>query len=100
VVVEMGLTVTTVPLVAGRFPGVITPVPLAKTAVRVEVPPAVMAVGFTTKLAIVGAGSFGVLPPPLPPHATNIPIRRTATLKKNVSRITRNPFDSAQCLSI
>jgi hypothetical protein len=56
VVVEMGLTVTTVPLVADRFPGVMTPVPLAKTAVRVEVPPAVIAAGFATNLEIDGPG--------------------------------------------
>jgi hypothetical protein len=37
------------------FPGVITPVPLAKTPVRLDVPPAVTAVGVAVKLVIVGA---------------------------------------------
>lgn len=53
----MGLTLTGVPLVAGRLPGVITPVPLAKTAVRLELPPTVIVAGLATKLVIVGAGT-------------------------------------------
>jgi len=44
------------PLVAARLPGVITPVPPAKTAVRPELPPAVIVAGAATKLVIVGAG--------------------------------------------
>ena len=39
------------------MPGVITPVPLAKTAVRLELPPAVIVAEFATKLVIVGAGT-------------------------------------------
>jgi len=57
VVVAAGLTLTGVPLVAGRLPGVITPEPLAKTAVRLELPPAVMVTGVAAKLVIVGAGT-------------------------------------------
>ena len=53
----MGLTLTGVPLVAGRLPGVITPVPLAKTAVRLELPPTVIVAGLATKLVIVDAGT-------------------------------------------
>ena len=45
-----GETLTGVPLVAGRLPGVITPVPLAKTPVRLVDPPAVMIVGVAAKL--------------------------------------------------
>ena len=56
-VVVVGLTLTAVPLVTARLPGVITPVPLAKTAVRLELPPAVIAAGFATKLVIVGRGT-------------------------------------------
>ena len=41
---------------AGRFPGVITPVPFAKTPVKVALWPAVIVVGLATKLLIVGAG--------------------------------------------
>jgi fructose 1,6-bisphosphatase len=54
VVVVEGVTATAVPLIAGRFPGVITPVPFAKIPVRFEVPPAVIDVGFAIKLVIVG----------------------------------------------
>ena len=54
--VVVGLTLTAVPLVTARLPGVITPVPLAKTAVRLELPPAVVVAGLATKLVIVGAG--------------------------------------------
>lgn len=56
VVVAAGLTLTAVPLVTAIFPGVITPVPLAKTAVRLELPPTVIVDGLATKLVIVGAG--------------------------------------------
>ena len=55
--VVAGLTLAGVPLVTARLPGVITPVPLAKTAVRLELAPAVMVAGFATKLVIVGAGT-------------------------------------------
>jgi hypothetical protein len=55
VVVVAGLTLTAVPLVAARLPGVITPVPPANTAVRLELPPAVIVAGAATKLVIVGA---------------------------------------------
>jgi len=55
-VVVAGLTLTGVPLVTARLPGVITPVPLANTAVRPELPPARIDVGLATKLVMVGAG--------------------------------------------
>jgi hypothetical protein len=55
-VVVVGLTLTGVPLVTVRLPGVIIPVPLAKTAVRLELPPAVIVGGAATKLVIVGGG--------------------------------------------
>jgi hypothetical protein len=57
VVVVAGFTLTPVPLVTARLPGVIIPVPLAKTAVRLELPPTVIVAGFATKLLIVGAGT-------------------------------------------
>jgi len=53
----VGLMVTAVPLVAGRLPGVMTPVPFAKTPVRVAVVPSVMEVRFAVKLVIEGGGS-------------------------------------------
>ena len=53
--VVVGLTLTPAPLVTARFPGAITPVPLAKIAVRVELPPCVIVAGFATKLVIEGA---------------------------------------------
>jgi hypothetical protein len=55
-VVAAGLTLTAVPLVTAISPGSIMPVPLAKTAVRLELPPARIAVGLAVKLVIVGAG--------------------------------------------
>ena len=55
-----GVTLTAVPLVTGRFPGVMTPVPLAKTPVKLAVAPAAIDTGFATKLAIVGAAAFTV----------------------------------------
>lgn len=65
--VEVGLTLTAVPLVAARLPGVMTPVPFTKTAVRLELPPAVMVAGLAVKLVIEAAGGMGVmLDPPQP----------------------------------
>jgi len=55
VVVCAGETLTAVPLVTVMFPGVMTPVPLAKTPVRLADPPAVTAVGLAVKLVIVGS---------------------------------------------
>jgi hypothetical protein len=60
-VVAVGLTVTATPVVALRFPGVITPVPLANMPVSVALPPAVIVVGLATKLEIVGGGGFTVM---------------------------------------
>ena len=51
----VGETLTGVPLVAGRLPGVIMPVPLAKIPVRLLEPPDEMDAGLATKLVIVGA---------------------------------------------
>jgi hypothetical protein len=63
----VGLTVTATPLLAGRLPGVMTPVPFAKTPVRVALDPSVMEVGFTVKLVIEGGGGGAcVLDDPLP----------------------------------
>jgi len=53
-VVAVGLTLTPVPLVTEIFPGVITPVPLENTPVRVLLDPEVMVAGFATKLVMVG----------------------------------------------
>lgn len=53
----MGLTLTGVPVVVAKLPDVMTPVPLSKTAVRLELPPTVIVAGLATKLVIVGAGT-------------------------------------------
>ena len=55
--VAVGLTVIGVPLNAVRLPGVITPLPCAKTPVKIVLWPALMVEGLATKLEIVGAGS-------------------------------------------
>jgi hypothetical protein len=73
VVVEAGLTLTAVPLVAARLPRVITPVPLENTPVRLVLPPAVMVAEPAVKLVIVGAGGGGAEVPD-PPHPTTKPI--------------------------
>lgn len=54
--VVAGLTFTGVPLVMDKLPGVMTPVPLVKTAVRAVFSPAVIVAGFAAKLVIAGAG--------------------------------------------
>jgi len=63
----VGLTLTPTPLVAEILPGVMTPVPFAKTPVRVALVPFVMEVGFAAKLLIEGGGGGGgVLDDPAP----------------------------------
>jgi hypothetical protein len=56
-VVAVGLTLSGVPLVTGMLPGVITPVPFAKTPVKLALPPGPTVVGLATKLVMVGAAS-------------------------------------------
>ena len=56
----MGLTVAAMPLVAGRLPGVMTPVPFAKMPVRAADDPSVMEVRFAVKLVIDGDGGSDV----------------------------------------
>jgi hypothetical protein len=70
VVVAVGLTLTGVPLVTARLPGVITPVPLANTPVRFELPPDPTVAGLAAKLVIVGAGSTVTVTVPV----TGVPV--------------------------
>ena len=49
----MGLTLTAEPLVAVMLPGVITPVPPVKTAVKLLLAPEAIDVGLAVKLVIV-----------------------------------------------
>src|ERR1700679_2189441 len=80
VVVAVGLTFTATPLVAARLPGVITPVPFAKTPVRAALDPAAMEVGFAVKLVIEG-GVVWLLdaPPPQPANPPRPRMRITAS---------------------
>ena len=65
--VAAGLTATPTPLVAGILPGVITPVPFAKTPVRVVLDPCVIKVSFAVKLEMEGCcGGGGVVPDAVP----------------------------------
>jgi hypothetical protein len=67
-VVTVGLTVTATPLVAARFPGVITPVPPLKTPVNVALCPSVMVLALAVKLVMDAGGvvCMEVEPPPQP----------------------------------
>ena len=75
-VVVVGLTVTAVPVVAGRLPGVMTPVPPAKTPVRVVLDPSVMVAAEVVKLVIVATGVTGAEaeepPQPLKPATARL----------------------------
>ena len=53
-VVAVGLTETATPLVTAVLPGVITPAPLANTAVMLELDPASIAAGLAAKLVMEG----------------------------------------------
>jgi hypothetical protein len=72
VVVE-GLTLTAVPLVTDRLPGVITPVPFANTAVRLELPPTAIVAGFAVKLVIAGGGGVVDVISDDPPQPIRLP---------------------------
>jgi hypothetical protein len=57
VVVVVGLTEAGVPLVTEILPGVMTPVPPVKTAVRLELCPEPIEGGLATKLVMAGAAT-------------------------------------------
>ena len=94
--VAVGLTVTATPLVAGRFPGVITPVPVAKTPVRAAVDPSVMELRFAVKLIIEGGGGSDVWvlddPTPQPVKAARPRLRVMASRVR-----TRRRFMGSLC---
>jgi len=67
------------PEVAEIFPGVITPVPLVKTGVRVVELPAVRVVFSAVSDVATGAGGGGADdPPPPPPPQANVKATRLA----------------------
>jgi hypothetical protein len=76
VVVAVGFTLTAIPLVTARLPGVITPVPPEKSAVRLELPPAVIVAGFAVKLVIVAPLGGGWDVNAEPPQPTMLPMPR------------------------
>ena len=89
-----GLTLTPTALVAGRLPGVMTPVPFAKTPVRVALDPDVMEVGFAAKLVIEAGGGGGggwVLddPPPQPVKPKQRVKARGARTRRRFNAIPR-----------
>jgi len=74
VVVVVGLTETAEPLVAEMVPGVITPVPLENTPVRLELVPETIEAGLAVKLLMAGGLVLPPPPPPLlpPPHPPRV----------------------------
>jgi hypothetical protein len=69
----VGLTLIAVPLVTARLPGVMTPVPFSKSAVRLELDPTSMDAGLAVKLVMTGGG--GVDMPDEPPEQPAKPSR-------------------------
>lgn len=87
-VVAAGLTLTAVPLVAARLPGVMTPVPLEKTPVRFVLVPAVIDKEPAAKLEMTGAGLTGVPPPPEePPQPVKLALRTTHEARATTNRL-------------
>ena len=87
--VVVGLMVTATPLLAGRLPGVMTPVPFAKTPVRAAVDPSVMEVRFAVKLVIEGGGSGvwvleGPVPQPVKPARPRLRVRVRTVMARMV----------------
>jgi len=72
-VFAVGLTLTAVPLVAARAPGVTTPVPPENTPVRLALPPNVIVAELAVKLVIVGDGGGGGAEVDDPPHPIRPP---------------------------
>jgi hypothetical protein len=66
-----GVTETPVPLVAEMLPGVMTPVPLEKTPVRLELAPSVTIAGLAPKLEMAGGGILVLVLPPQPTKVVN-----------------------------
>jgi hypothetical protein len=79
-VVVVGLTGTATPLVTLVLPGVITPVPPEKTAVRLALAPGLIVDGLAVKLLMVatGGGMLFMLEEPPQPASADKP-RRKAT---------------------
>jgi len=92
VVVAVGLTLTPTPLVAGRLPGVMTPVPFAKTPVRVELDPVGMVAGLAVKLVMEGGGGVLVLddPPPQPVKIARLSVKASGVRTRR--RFMSSPF--------
>ncbi len=93
-VVAVGLTFTPAPLVAGRLPGVMTPVPFAKTPVRDALDPTVMEVELAVKLVIEGGGGGGGVlddPPPQPVKPARPRLRVMASGARTRRRFMRSP---------
>ncbi len=57
--VAVGLTLTAVPLLAARFPGVITPVPFPNIPVKPVLVPSTIVGGFAAKLVMKAWGGGG-----------------------------------------
>ena len=93
-VVVAGLTLTGAPLVTLISPGVITPVPLTKSAVMLALDPASIAAGLAAKLVMEGGGVVDE-DPPHPASPTQPRLRATAQaagakrLIKGISCATR-----------
>ena len=85
----VGLTLTATPLVAGKLPGVMTPVPPENTPVRVVLPPAVIVVEAAVKLEIEGGGAE--VPeleeePPQPVTPAKLRLRRNVEIARPGNR--------------
>jgi hypothetical protein len=85
--VAVGETETGVPLATEMLPGVITPLPLLKTAVSFELAPAVIAAGFALKLLMMGLVVFAedVLPHEVVPMTRALTNRIPSTRNRPIS---------------
>ena len=82
----MGLTVTATPLVAGRLPGVMTPVPFTNTPVRVALDPTVIEAEFAVKLVIEGGGGCVCVLDDPPPQLVRIARPRPRVIASGARR--------------
>jgi hypothetical protein len=97
-VVLDGETITVDPLVAAMFPGVIIPVPLAKTPNRLAEPPGATDSGLAVKLEMVGFGTVkeNKVPFVQPVRLVKHRMRNNAKEKQTVARFISAPETEAR----
>jgi len=98
-VVLDGDTLTATPLVAAMFPGVIIPVPFAKTPTRLAELPGATVVGLAVKLEMVGSGALKLFKVPFVQPVRPVKhkiMRKNAEEEETITRFMPAPKTEAK----